>query len=641
LRVEPGTPEPLGASWDGRGVNFALASTHAEAVELCLFDPDGARETSRIQLPVRTGEIWHGYLPDVALGQLYGYRVKGPYEPAKGLRFNHHKLLLDPYARMLKGRIAWSDASYGYIVGHPDGDRSFDSRDSAPGMVKAQVVAPARAGVPRRPRVPWRDSVIYELHVRGFTMRHPEVPEDLRGTFAGLGTAAAIAYLRDLGITAVELMPIQAFVDDPMFVAQGLVNYWGYSTLGFFAPERRYLSAGDAGEVRELVNRLHDAGIEVILDVVYNHTAEGNHAGPTLSWRGIDNAATYRLDPADPSRYLDTTGCGNTLNLQHPRTLRLVLESLRYWAEEAGVDGFRFDLAATLVRDSDFLVEIGRDPLLSKLKLIAEPWDQGADGYRLGRFPKGWAEWNDQYRDGVRRFWTGEPGCVGTFATRLAGSSDIFDGRGPLASVNFVTVHDGFTLRDLVSYEEKHNAANMEGNRDGSSHNWSWNSGAEGESSDPDVRLLRLRRMKSFLATLFLSQGVPMLLAGDELGRTQRGNNNAYCQDGPVSWLDWTLSDEARELHDFTRGMIALRRVHPELRREKFLAKRDVKWLRPDGAAMTLADWDAADTRALGIELGALRVLVNAGAEPLPFAVGNEVVVVQPYDLVISERAHG
>lgn len=620
FRIWPGLPAPLGVTWDGSGTNFALFSAHAEKVELCLFDARGTREVARIVLPEYTHEVWHGYLPDVRPGQLYGYRVYGPYQPTAGHRFNPHKLLLDPYAKALAGELRWHDALFGYTVGDPSADLSFDKRDSAPYMPKCQVIDPAFTwGRQPEPR-PWHETIIYELHVRGFTLCHPEVPETQRGTFSGLAVAPVIDYLSELGITAVELLPVHAFIHDRHLVDRGLCNYWGYNSIGFFAPHPDYLGDEGLPAFKTCVQRLHDAGIEVILDVVYNHTAEGNHLGPTLSFRGIDNRSYYYL--MDEARYYnDFTGTGNALELRHPHVLRMVTDSLRYWVEEMGVDGFRFDLATTLARvngqfneHAGFLDAVAQDPVLSAVKLIAEPWDTGLGGYQLGQFPPGWAEWNDQYRDTVRRFWKGDEGQLATLASRLSGSADIFDRRGrrTWASINFVTAHDGFTLADLVSYNGKHNEANQEDNRDGSNNNHSWNCGDEGPTDDPDIRQLRYRQMRNFLATLLLSQGVPMLVAGDEFGRTQAGNNNAYCQDNPISWLDWEgIDDAGQALLKFTRRLIQLCHEHIVFHRSRFFQGgiipgtqvKDVVWLRPDGGAMHEADWQDSQARTLGLRL--------------------------------------
>jgi glycogen operon protein len=638
FRVWPGRHHPLGATWDGSGTNFALFSAHAEKVELCLFDDDGQAEIARIALPELTHEIWHGYLPDVRPGQLYGYRVYGPYAPDAGHRFNHHKLLIDPYARALSGEIRWDDALFGYEVSPEPDDTSFDERDSAPFMPKCRVVDPAFSWGRHPAQRPWHETVIYEMHVRGFTKRHPEVPQALRGTFGGLAREPVVSYLRELRITAVELLPVHAFVHDRQLVERGLRNYWGYNSIAFFAPHPEYLGTSGLADFKIFVQRMHDAGLEVILDVVYNHTGEGNHLGPTLSFRGIDNKSYYYLAERDERHYRDFTGTGNTLKLQHPYVMRMVMDSLRYWVEEMGVDGFRFDLATTLARvagkfsnESTFFDVVAQDPLLSSVKLIAEPWDTGMGGYQVGAFPPGWAEWNDQYRDTVRRFWKGDEGQLSILASRLSGSADIYNCRGRRAwtSVNFVTAHDGFTLRDLVSYNEKHNAANGEGNRDGTDHSHSWNCGVEGPTDDPAVRSLRRRQVRNFLATLLLSQGTPMLVAGDEFGRTQGGNNNAYCQDNEVSWLDWRgIDEEGRSLLQFTKRVIALQRDHIVFHRNRFFNGeiipgtnvKDVVWLRPDGAEMAPDDWNGSHTRALGVrvsgEAGVLHLTERGEQEP-------------------------
>jgi isoamylase len=619
--VWPGEPYPRGATWDGEGVNFALFSEQATRVELCLFDAGGRRERQRIEVSERTDLIWHCYLPEARPGLLYGYRVHGPYEPEKGQRFNPNKLLIEPYAKQLEGRLRWSDAQFGYRVGHSKSDLSFDKRDSAPGMPKCRVIDPAFTwGDDRPPRTAWHDTVIYELHVRGFTQRHPQVPPKLRGTYAALATAPVIEHLLRLGVTAVELMPVHAFVDDRHLLDRGLRNYWGYNTIGFFAPEMRYSATGQITEFKTMVKTLHSAGIEVILDVVYNHTAEGSHLGPTLSFRGTDNASYYRLNPQDPRYYLDFTGTGNTLNLQHPRVLQLIMDSLRYWVIEMHVDGFRFDLAAALARElfdvdrlGSFFDTISQDPILSEVKLIAEPWDVGAGGYQVGNFPPGWNEWNDKFRDCMRSYWKGDGGLIGEFARRFSGSADLYEasGRKPHASINFITAHDGFTLEDLVSYNEKHNEANREDNRDGTDNNRSWNCGAEGPTDDTGVRALRAQQKRNLIATLLLSQGVPMILAGDELGHTQLGNNNAYCQDNEISWLGWELSPEQRDFLAFVERVIALRRRHPVFARRRFLSGRpipgegvkDVAWLSPEGTEMTETEWEQSFARALGIRL--------------------------------------
>ena len=661
FRIWPGEPYPLGATWDGRGVNFALFSGHAERVQLCLFGRGGRREIQRITMTEHTNEVWHIYLPDIRPGQLYGYRVFGPYDPERGHRFNPNKLLIDPYAKALSGSFRWSDAHCGYRVGNRDEDLSFDRRNNAAGMPKCQVVDTAFTWAgDRQPRIPWHESIVYELHVRGFTMRHPGIPEQLRGTFAGLACPAAIEHLRSLGITAVELLPIHAFIDERPLVERGLRNYWGYNSLAFFAPHSRYLASNHLGEIKTLVQHLHNAGIEVILDVVYNHTAEGNRLGPTLSFRGIDNLSYYRLNGASKRYYEDFTGCGNALNLKHPRVMQLVMDSLRYWVEEMHVDGFRFDLATTLAREdadfdeqSSFLDTARQDPVLSTVKLIAEPWDVGHAGYQLGRFPPGWAEWNDRYRDTVRRFWRGDAGVLGDLASRITGSSDLFDlhGRHPWASVNFVTAHDGFTLEDLVSYDHKHNEPNGESNRDGTDNNYSWNCGVEGPTSDPEVRELRRRQKRNFLATLLFSQGVPMLLAGDEFGRTQKGNNNAYCRDDEIGWIDWEgIDEEGRDLMEFVSALLRFRRAHIVFHRHRFFQGvrtadseiKDITWLRPDGHEKTQADWTDGGVRCLAFVLrgeafdyhltpsgepepdDTFLVILNADSHPIAFTLPDE-----------------
>jgi glycogen operon protein len=658
MRSRPGYPYPLGATWDGAGVNFALFSENATGVELCLFDAD--ENETRVRMREHTDQVWHVYLAEARPGQRYGYRVHGPWEPAAGHRFNPAKLLLDPYAKALDSTVRWSDALFGYTVGHPEADLARDDRDSAAGLPKSVVIDPAFTwGDERRPRTPLNESVIYEVHVKGFTARHPRVPKELRGTYAGLASPAAVEYLTRLGVTAVELLPIHQFVADKHLVDRGLTNYWGYNSIAFFAPDVRYGSDGRLGqqvaEFKTMVRTLHEAGIEVILDVVYNHTAEGNHLGPTLCFRGIDNAAYYRLVQDDRRYYMDYTGCGNTLDMTHPRTLQLIMDSLRYWIQEMHVDGFRFDLASALARELHDVDRLGaffdiihQDPVISQVKLIAEPWDLGAGGYQVGNFPVLWAEWNGVYRDTVRSFWKGDEGQAGSLAFRLTGSSDIYGpgGRRPYASINFVTAHDGFTLQDLVSYNEKHNEANGEENRDGHDHNLSWNCGAEGSTDDPAVLACRQRQTRNFLATLLLSQGVPMLCGGDEIGRTQQGNNNAYCQDNELSWLDWQLDEARRDLLRFARYLIGLRRRHPVLRRRQFFYGRrihgsevkDLSWFRPDGKEMAEEDWTNPHTRCFGLRLSGdaldevdehgrrtvddtFLILVNAHHEAVPFVL--------------------
>jgi isoamylase len=621
-QVWPGSAYPLGATWDGEGVNFALFSENAEKVELCIFDPSGTHEVARVPVTEYTDLVWHCYLPDARPNLLYGYRVYGPYDPANGHRFNANKLLLDPYARAYHGPLRWTDAHFGYRAGSPREDLSFDRRDNARNMPKCRVVDTAFTwGDDRRPQTAWEESIIFEAHVRGFTIKHPGVDPARRGTFAALSSPPVIDYLVELGITAIELLPVQAFVDDRHLVQIGLRNFWGYNTIGFFAPHPRYLSVGLISDFKTAVKRLHDAGIEVILDVVYNHTGEGNHLGPTLSFRGIDNRSYYRLNE-DKRFYTDFTGTGNTLNIDHPHVLRMVMDSLRYWATEMRVDGFRFDLAPALGRwrgdysqDSAFLNAVGQDPVLSQTKLIAEPWDIGPYGYQLGNFPPGWSEWNAQYRDTSRRFWKGDYGIVSDFASRLAGSSDVFghQGRRPWASVNFVTAHDGFTLHDLVSYNDKHNEANGEGNRDGHDANYTWNCGVEGPTDDPKIEALRDRQKRNLMATLLLSLGVPMLLAGDESGRTQSGNNNAYCQDSAISWTEWEKIRPAdARLREFVRTLIALRRRHRVFSRPRFFrgeaisaeGLKDITWLTPEGREPTQGDWNNHFARCVGYVLG-------------------------------------
>jgi glycogen operon protein len=626
LPLWPGRPYPLGATWDGAGVNFALFSEHATAVELCLLDgPNTGPASAQIMLRERTDLVWHGYVPNLGPGQLYGYRVHGAYAPEQGLRFSPAKLLIDPYARALAGELQWRDEVFGYRVGDASEDLARDDRDSAPFVPRSVVIDPSFEWEgDQAPRIPWHRSIVYELHVKGFTGRHPNVPAELRGTYAGLAAPASLAHLTELGITAVELLPVHHHVDEHALVQRGLRDYWGYNSIAFFAPHAGYAADAHPGsQVREfkgMVKVLHRAGLEVILDVVYNHTAEGNHLGPTLTFRGIDNPAYYRLVPDQPRYYQDSTGCGNTLDLRQPRALQLLMDSLRYWVLDMHVDGFRFDLAPSLAREGGavepsacFFDVIRQDPVISQIKLIAEPWDVGPGGYQLGNFPVGWAEWNGRYRDAVRRYWRGDPGQVADLAYRLTGSSDLYqdDGRRPYASVNFVTAHDGFTLADLVSYNGKHNEANGEGNRDGSDDNLSWNSGTEGPTEDPTILGLRERRLRTFLATLFISQGVPMLCGGDEMGRTQRGNNNAYCQDNEISWLDWSLDDRAQSLLRFTRTLIRFRKAHAELQRRKFFRGRplcsanmkDLTWHRPDGGEMAEAEWRQSTLRAFGFRL--------------------------------------
>ncbi|MBP7202049.1 MAG: glycogen debranching protein GlgX [Propionivibrio sp.] len=654
--VWPGKPCPLGATWDGEGVNFALFSEHATKVELCLFDTHGRREIERIAMPQQTDFIWHCYLPRERPGLLYGYRVHGPYRPEQGHRFNPNKLLLDPYARCATNRLRWHDAHFGYKIGAKHADLSFDWRDNAVLMPKSQVVDDHFDwGNDRPPATAWSDSLIYELHVKGFTKLHPEVPEKQRGTYAALAHPAVLKHLHQLGVTAVELMPIHAFVDDRHLVENGRSNYWGYNSLGYFMPDARYAASDDpVGEFKSMVKALHKAGIEVILDVVYNHTAEGNHLGPTLSFRGIDNAAYYRLMPDNLRYYRDYTGCGNTLNMMHPHVLQLIMDSLRYWVTEMHIDGFRFDLAATLAREAHevdrfgaFFDIIQQDPVLARVKLIAEPWDLGEGGYQVGNFPARWSEWNAKYRDAVRAYWKGDGSLIGDLASRLTGSSDLYahNGRRPYASVNFITAHDGFTLHDLVSYEKKHNEANGEKNQDGESNNLSWNCGVEGATDDPDVLALRARQKRNLLTTLFLSQGVPMLLAGDEMGRSQQGNNNGYNQDNETSWINWSLSPADTDFLAFVSRIVALRKAHPIFRRESFFqphglvsGEKNILWFNPDGLEMSDAEWDLGFARCLGMYLAGdaigevnergeqvrdddFLLLINAHHEPIPFQI--------------------
>jgi isoamylase len=624
MRVWPGSPYPLGATWDGVGVNFALFSEHATRVELCLFDsPAAETESLTIPLTEHTDMVWHGYLPDVRPGQLYGYRVHGPYEPNQGHRFNPNKVVLDPYARVVGRAPEWNESLFGFQTG--EDDSTFDARDSAPHAPLAAVVDSAFTWGDDRPlRTPWHQTLIYELHVKGFTALHPHIQESLQGTYLGVGSEPAIQHLVSLGVTAVELMPVHHHVDDWHLVQRGLGNYWGYNTLAYFAPDSRYARSASPLEcVREfkmMVRALHAAGLEVILDVVYNHTAEGNHLGPTVSLRGIDNATYYRLQPHAARYYQDFTGCGNTLNMRSPRVLQLIMDSLRYWVTEMHVDGFRFDLASALARELHAVDKLGaffdiihQDPILSQVKLIAEPWDLGEGGYQVGNFPTKWTEWNGKYRDAVRRFWRGDGGALSELATRLSGSSDLYEqsGRRPYASINFITAHDGFTLADLVSYNDKHNEANGEHNADGENHNLSWNCGAEGPSDDRRVLERRAIQRRNFMATLLFSLGVPMISGGDELCRSQSGNNNAYCQDNEVSWTDWTMTPERQNFLDFTRRLIQIWKTHPVLRRRKFFQGRsirgaevlDIAWLDPAGVEMTDETWNSPDVRALGVRL--------------------------------------
>jgi glycogen operon protein len=719
MRIWRGSPYPLGATWDGAGVNVAVFSEHATKVELCLFDAaDAKAESERIPLPERTYQVWHGYFPDLRPGQLYGFRVDGPYDPAAGHRFNAHKLLLDPYAKSIGRDLKWDDSLFGYPLGHDDADLAFDERDSAAFAPLATIIDTAFTWGNDQPlRTPWEQTVIYEVHVKGFTKLMPDVPEAIRGTYAGLASEAAIAHLTNLGVTAVELLPIHYHIDDRFLIDRKKVNYWGYNSLGFFAPQPSYFSTPDSDrrlhEFKSMVRGLHQAGIEVILDVVYNHTAEGNQLGPTLSWRGIDNRNYYNLSPEDPRYYMDFTGCGNTPNTRHPRTLQLIMDSLRYWVTEMHIDGFRFDLAATLGRTqlvvdhmSAFFSIIHQDPILSQVKLIAEPWDVGPGGYQVGQFPVLWAEWNGRYRDCVRRFWKGDGGTVSEFATRLTGSSDLYmdDGRKPTASINFITCHDGFCLQDLVSYNDKHNEANGEENRDGGNDNNSWNCGVEGPTDDTaavkvvtgdklptsisevgptddktivkvvtgeglpssisaagpsDAQAiveLRERQKRNFLATLFISQGVPMLLAGDEISHTQQGNNNTYCQDSELTWLNWDMTPAKQAMLEFTQRLIKIRRSQPALQRRRFFhgapifgtAVKDIYWLDNKFQEMTEEAWNAGFVKALGVVLigatgehdyqgkpivgDSLMLLLNAHWEPIEFQFPKLIGVVTDFE---------
>ncbi|GAA4424000.1 glycogen debranching protein GlgX [Pontibacter saemangeumensis] len=622
ISVYPGSPYPLGATWDGEGVNFALYGGNSTAVDLCLYDPtDHKKEIAKIKLTEHTHQIWHVYLPGLQPGQLYGYRVHGPYEPHRGNRYNANKLLLDPYAKAISGTVEWHDSLFGYEVGHPDEDFSFSKSDSAPYMPKAVVVDHNYDwGGDKAPKIPYHKSIIYETHVKGFTKLHPNIPEDIRGTYKGMAHPETLKYLKELGITAVELMPVHHFITDRYLAEKGLTNYWGYNSIGFFAPDVRYSSNGTLGEqvveFKDMVKALHREGIEVILDVVYNHTGEGNHMGPTLSFKGIDNASYYRLVDKDPRFYMDYTGTGNTLNSSLPSVLRLIMDSLRYWITEMHIDGFRFDLASTLARElhgvdklGSFFDIIHQDPIISQVKLIAEPWDVGEGGYQVGNFPAGWTEWNGKYRDCMRDYWRGEHSMLAEFAERFTGSSDLYrdDYRRPTASINFITAHDGFTLHDMVSYNEKHNLANGEDNKDGESHNRSWNCGVEGPTDDPEVLALRQKQKRNFLTTLLLSQGVPMIVAGDEFSRTQLGNNNAYCQDNAISWLDWDKADT--DLLEFTRKLIELKKNHPVFCRRRWFQGQpikgtgvyDIAWFLPEGNEMDDEHWNHDYAKSLAV----------------------------------------
>jgi glycogen operon protein len=662
MRASAGSPHRLGAVWDGRGTNFALFSSAAAKVELCLFDDAARRELERIPLPEKTEDVWHGYLPDVTPGQVYGYRVHGPYEPTHGLRFNPHKLLLDPYARRVAGRLAWSDTHYGYRAGHAREDLSFDRRDNARGMLKAVVVDDTTTWGPHEPRphTAWEDSIIYEAHVKGLTQNHPDVPPHLRGTYRGLSSPAIVDHLKRLGVTAIELLPVHGFIDDRFLVDRNLTNYWGYNTLSFFSPESRYAPDNALDALRTTVARLHDAGIEVILDVVYNHTAEGDHLGPTLSFRGIDNAAYYWLNKENPRYYENFTGTGNSLNLTHPRVLQMVMDSLRYWVEQCHIDGFRFDLATTLARGnagfdhaSAFLMAVRQDPLLATVKLIAEPWDIGPGGYQLGAFPAQWSEWNDRYRTTLRRYWSGEANLIGDLSARMIASPDTFkhNDRQPRASINHITVHDGFTLMDLFSYSKKRNFDNGENNADGADDNVSINCGQEGPTDDTDILRIRRQLRRNQLACLFLAQGVPMLLAGDEVGNGQGGNNNPYCQDNETGWVDWS---GLHRLHDnlveFIGHMTSLRRRFPQLRVSHWIehltpeAPNGVLWLTPEGREMTEHDWNFPDSRFLSYVLGAadsrspLFIVLNAAQHAIRFVLP-DIAHIRIWDQVLDTTA--
>jgi glycogen operon protein len=682
ITIYPGSPSPLGATWDGNGVNFALYAENATGVDLCLFDsPTGKPETTKIKIKEVTHQVWHAYIPNLKPGQLYGYRVYGPYEPEHGHRFNPNKVLLDPYAKAITGQVDWNDALFGYEMGNPEGDTSFSDLDSAPFIPKAVVVDDRfNWEGDSLPRIPYYKTVIYETHVKGFTQLHPDIPEEIRGTYAAIAHPVCIKYLKELGITAIELMPVHHFVSDKILEDKGLKNYWGYNTIGFFAPEVKYSSSGYMGEqvteFKTMVKELHKAGIEVILDVVYNHTAEGNQLGPTLSFRGIDNASYYRLTE-DRRYYMDYTGTGNTLNAQMPSVLKLIMDSLRYWVTEMHVDGFRFDLAATLARElhevdrlGSFFDIIHQDPIISQAKLIAEPWDIGEGGYQVGKFPPGWAEWNGKYRDCIRDYWRGADSMLAEFAQRFTGSSDLYknDYRLPTASINFVTAHDGFTLNDLVCYNEKHNDANGEDNNDGESHNRSWNCGAEGPTDNEAINALRAKQKRNFLTTLFLSQGVPMLVSGDELSRTQHGNNNAYCQDNEISWTDWEKAD--KELMQFTRKLIQFRAKHPTFRRRRWfqgqpikgMGVEDIGWFQPDGSEMSEAHWNQDFAKSMAVFLNgqgirsvgpkgeqiiddSFYIVFNAHHEPLNFKLPsrkygtNWIKVIDTNTSVVSDNS--
>jgi isoamylase len=678
LRVWPGKPYPLGANWDGRGVNFALYSENASEVKLLFYEKKESLEPSEeFTLREKTGHVWHAYCPDILPGQLYAYRVYGAYDPQRGLRFNPNKALIDPYAKAVAGSVEWNDSIFGYKIQDPAEDLSFDQRDSGPFIPKCVVIDMSAFdwNEDELLHTPWNETVIYELHVKGLTRLHPDVEDSKRGTYAGLASPRIIRYLKDLGITAIELLPIHHHVTNRFLVNKGLKNYWGYNTIGFFAPDSRYSSSGSLGqqifEFREMIKAFHRAGIEVILDVVYNHTAEGNHMGPTLSFRGIDNTTYYRVSPENSRYYVDFTGTGNSMNMRHPIVIQMIMDSLRYWIQEMHVDGFRFDLASTLARElydvdrlSSFFEVIQQDPIISRVKLIAEPWDVGSGGYQVGNFPPLWAEWNGKFRDTIRRFWKGDESQVAELGYRLTGSSDLYqaEGRSPYASVNFVTCHDGFTLNDLVSYNQKHNEANGEENRDGTDYNL--NCGLEGPTNDSKILELRDRQKRNFMATLFIAQGVPMLCAGDEISRTQKGNNNAYCQDSEISWVDWTLDDRRRSLLEFTRTCVYLMKSHPVLRRRKFFqgknlfgSLKDIVWLHPEGEEMTEESWKQSQIHTIGMVLNGngldeyndrgervaddtLLILLNADSRPMHFTIpeieAQWEVILNSYDPKLS-----
>jgi isoamylase len=672
MRIWPGYSYPLGATWDGKGVNFAIFSENATSINLLLYESENSPNPhDKVPLTEKTGFVWHSYLPDILPGQLYAYSVDGSYEPQKGLRFSKNKALIDPYAKAIAGTISWDDAMFGYKIGDANGDLSIDERDSGPFLPKSIVIDTKYDWEgDTLLHTPWNDTVIYEVHVKGMTKLHPDVPEEQRGTYSGISSPKVIRYLKDLGVSALELMPIHHHVDNKFLVDDGLKNYWGYNTIGFFAPDSRYSSRGFMGgqvaEFKDMVKAFHRAGIEVILDVVYNHTAEGNNLGPTLSFRGIDNTTYYRLSPDNPQFYVDFTGTGNSLNMRHPSVIQMIMDSLRYWILEMHVDGFRFDLASTLARElwevdhlSSFFEVIQQDPVISQVKLIAEPWDLGNGGYQVGNFPALWAEWNGRYRDSIRRFWRSDESQVPEIAYRLTGSSDLYqeNGRSPHASINFVTCHDGFTLRDLVSYNSKHNEANKEGNRDGMDDNISWDMGEEGDTSNLVIISARMKQMKNFLSTLFLSQGVPMMLGGDEIARTQNGNNNAYCQDNETSWFNWNLDENERVFLSFTRNLISFRKEHSVFRRKRFFqgrklfgASKDITWLQPNGLEMTEEAWNESRIRTIGMVLSGdamdefnqegvriadltFLVLLNAKGEPAQFRLPK---VAEKWEIVIQ-----